>query len=83
MKNILNSKFNTEETDDILKFWFNKRNDFPILYKVVKKILCIPATEFESERNFSITGWICDSRRSRLNSEHIDQLVFVKNHLKL
>jgi hypothetical protein len=75
------SKFNIKETD-ILKFWSNKSNDFPVLYKVVKKI-CIPATEFESERNFSITGWICDSRRSRLNSEHIDQLVFVKNHLKL
>ncbi len=65
------SKFDSEETDDILKFWYNKRKDFPTLYSIVKKILCISATEFESERNFSITGRTCESR-SRLSSEHID-----------
>ena len=50
-----NYKFGNENFDDLFSFWFKYSNEFPILYKVAKKVLAIPATEFESERNFSVT----------------------------
>ena len=76
----LNAKFNSKESEDLLKFWFLKSKEFPILYQVVLKVLAVPATEFESERNFSITGRVCESR-SRLSSENVDYLVFIRNYL--
>lgn len=47
----LNAKFNSKESEDLLKFWFLKSKEFPILYQVVLKVLAVSATEFESERN--------------------------------
>ena len=34
------------------------------------------------ERNFSVTGRVCESRRSSLDPIHVDQAVSIKNHLK-
>ena len=77
-----NAKFKPEKTDDLLKFWYLNSTKFPVLFQVAKKLLAVPATEFESERNFSITGRVCESRRSSLDPIHVDQAVFIKNHLK-
>ena len=78
-----NAKFFNENTDDLLKFWYEHSNEYPILFNIVKKILPVPATEFESEGNFSVTGRVRESRRSRLDPENVDHLVFIKNHSKL
>ena len=73
-----NSKFNSEETENLLKFWYLNSKKFPILYKIALKYLCVPATEFESERNFSTVGRVCESRRSNLSHQNIDYIVFIK-----
>ena len=82
LENYFNTKFKAEETDDLLKFWYLNSTKFPILFKVAKKLLAVPATKFESERNFSITGRVCESGRSSLDQIHVDQAVFIKNRLK-
>lgn len=51
-----NAKFNSKESEDLLKFWFLKSKEFPILYQVVLKVLAVPATEFESERKEDAGG---------------------------
>ncbi len=48
-----------------------------------KKILAIPATQFESERNFSANGRTLKSRRNRLSPENIDHLLFIRKNLKI
>ena len=82
MKNISiqNSKKNL---NDLLKFWYENSKEFPILFNIAKKVLSIPATEFDSERNFSLTGRICENRRTNLDENNIDHLVLIKNHFKL
>jgi hypothetical protein len=45
---------------------------------MAKKILAIPATQFESERNFSASGRTLESRRNRLSPENVDHLLFIK-----
>ena len=79
----LNSKFNSEETENLLKFWYLNSKKFPILFKISLKYLCVPATEFESERNFSTVGRVCESRRSNLSAQNIDYIVFIKSHSEL
>ena len=40
-------------TKDVLKWWFDSREKFPILVKVVREIFSIPASSATSERAFS------------------------------
>ena len=82
LENNFNTKFKVEETDDLLKFWYLNSTKFHILFQVAKKLLAVPETEFESERNLSITGKVCEIRRSSLDLIHVDQAVFIKNHFK-
>ncbi|RXN17445.1 Zinc finger BED domain-containing [Labeo rohita] len=53
--------------EDILSFWQSQSIAFPVLAKVSKMILCIPATSASSERTFSTAGRVLESRRNRLN----------------
>jgi hypothetical protein len=73
---------NTESTG-LLKFWVNFSYVYPNIAKMAKKILAIPATQFESERNFSANGRTLKSRRNRLSPENVDLLLFIRKNLKI
>lgn len=45
-------------------------------------ILCIPATSAASERNFSTAGWIYNVRRSQLDPDTLDDLLFLWSYLR-
>ncbi len=47
------ANFSNTELTDLFKFWLNFSNVYPNIAKILKKILAIPAAQFESERNFS------------------------------
>jgi hypothetical protein len=68
---------------DLLKFWFEYSTVYPNIANVAKKILALPATQFESERNFSLSGRTLESRRTRLLPENVDYLLFIKSNYKL
>ena len=68
---------NDVATDDILTYWQSKSAQWPRLSKVVKTILAIPATETSSERVFSIAGRTIEDRRTQLNSDTVDDLLFL------
>ncbi len=60
---------------DILYFWENNTIKYSKLAKVAKIVLSVPATQFESERNFSSSGRTLEDRRSRLSPENVDKLL--------
>ncbi|EZA46951.1 Zinc finger BED domain-containing protein, partial [Ooceraea biroi] len=67
----------------IVNWWKEKEDIFPSLSLVAKKILCIPASSAASERNFSAAGFTLNHRRSQLNPDLVDILLFLKSNLKI
>ena len=66
---------------DVIEWWRQKEFVFPILSKLARKYLCVPASSVPSERIFSTTGNIVNKKRACLSSENVDMLVFLnKNH---
>ncbi|XP_061591545.1 E3 SUMO-protein ligase ZBED1-like [Cololabis saira] len=66
---------------DVLQWW-KDQVDLPLLSKLARSYLSIPATSVPSERVFSTAGDIITAERSRLLPEHVDQLIFLKKNLK-
>ncbi|XP_034540402.1 zinc finger BED domain-containing protein 1-like [Notolabrus celidotus] len=62
---------------DPLSWWKTHVEEFPMLSKVARKYLCIPATSVPSERVFSASGHILSPQRSRLSTENVNMLTFL------
>ncbi|XP_018431342.1 PREDICTED: zinc finger BED domain-containing protein 1-like, partial [Nanorana parkeri] len=62
-------------TADPLLWWERRKFTYPILYSVVVKRLCVPATSVPCERIFSKAGQIRAENRSRLTSDNGDNVV--------
>ncbi len=63
-----------------LAWWKNKCNMFPLLSRMAKAHLCIPATSVPSERVFSTAGDIITQSRACLKPKHVDMLLFLKKN---
>ena len=64
-----------------LSWWKANEHRFPILSKLAKLLLCIPATSVPAERIFSASGLIVNKQRSSLTPENVDMLVFLNRNL--
>ena len=62
---------------------FDKKNQFPFLYRLALRILCVPVTSAPAERIFSKSGLIMTSYRSRLSTNTLSKLTFVGCDLDL
>ncbi|KAL3972557.1 cathepsin X [Sarotherodon galilaeus] len=58
-----------------LDWWKPHEAHFPLLAKLAKKYLCIPATSAPSERAFSTSGNTVTCQRSALKPERVHQLI--------
>ncbi|KAF0301787.1 Transposable element Hobo transposase [Amphibalanus amphitrite] len=67
----------TQKVDNLLEFW-KAAKQYPLLQQVARRLLAVPASNAASERVNSIAGRTIEERRTRLTSEMIDSLVFVK-----
>jgi len=67
----------TECVPDVLSFWHGKEDMWPKLSMCAKWVLATPATSTSSERVFSVAGRTLDDRRSQLNPETVDRLLFL------
>ena len=63
-----------------LLWWKDYHSQFPLLSKMTRKYLCIPATSVSSERAFS-TGHIVNAKRACLLPENVNMLVFLAQNL--
>ena len=65
-----------------LEWWKQNNFRFPVLAKVARSILCIPATSTLSERLFSTAGLTVTKLRSCLKPENVDALVFLNKNFE-
>lgn len=63
-----------------LNWWLNKKNKYPILAKMARIYLAIPATSTSSERLFSDAGNLLSSKRTKMNLELFQHIMFLKKN---
>ncbi|KZV31069.1 hypothetical protein F511_31379, partial [Dorcoceras hygrometricum] len=61
-----------EETFDILRWWAQKTQVYPILSLMAKEILACPVSTVEMEQAFSVGGNTLDERRSTIRPENLE-----------
>jgi hypothetical protein len=59
---------------DILKWWMANATKYPILVRIAKDLLAIPASSVASESSFSTSKRIINDFRSSLTPEIIEAL---------
>lgn len=65
----------------VVKFWYQKRNTFPKLYKIAMRVFATPASSCASERVFSILKKIVTPDRSLLTPEHLSEIIVSRSLL--
>ena len=65
-----------------LLWWKSNQERFPVISKVARQLLCVPATSVPSERIFSTAGLVVSNLRSSLKSENTDMLIFLNKNLQ-
>jgi hypothetical protein len=71
------------ESVNPLEWWRSNSDDFPILSRMAKRYLAIPASSAASERAWSVLGNIFTRRRNRLTSETLCKLLMVKHNQRV
>ena len=74
-----------QECDDVknwtctnpLSWWKTHERDLPILSRLARRTLCIPATSAPSERVFSMAGLTVSNLRASLSSDNASSLIFL------
>ena len=64
-------------TVDPLTWWRERAPTYPIISRLAKKYLAIPASSVPSERIFSLAGNIVTKKRANLKPENVDRLIFL------
>jgi len=71
------------EKDDILQFWLQQKLKFPILFSIVQDLYAVPASNTTVERLFSSSKTTVTDKRTRLDAEKINKLLFLQKNLVL
>lgn len=61
-------------------WWLSKKDKYPILAKIARIYLAIPAASTSSERLFSDAGNLLSAKRSKMNSELFQRIMFLKRN---
>lgn len=69
---------------NILKWWNDRKNEFPLLYKLSCRVFAIPASSAPSERIFSIARALITDKRSKLgfDGKYFNEILFVNINSK-
>jgi hypothetical protein len=66
-----------------IKFWVKYENVFPRLSQLSRMVHSVPATNLSSERNFNYAGLTLTDRRSNLDPEKVDKILFIRSNFDL
>jgi len=64
---------------NILKYWASKEYEYPIIARIARDHLAIPATSAASESVFSISGDIITKKRNRLGADNTRRLLCLRD----
>jgi hypothetical protein len=64
---------------DILAWWKNKRECFPILSQIVRDVMAIQVSAVASVSDFSVDGRVVDPYRNHLDPEIVQALICTKD----
>ncbi len=76
----LNLKREFDETS-AMTFWKQYGDHLPLLSKIARKLLCMPATSVPSESAFSLSAYLGRKERARLSDENLSSSVFLKDKM--
>ncbi|CAF1285589.1 unnamed protein product [Rotaria sordida] len=72
-----------DENDDILAFWRQHKQTFPLIASIARDILAIPASNTTVERQFSSCKNTVTDKRTKLGSEKMNKLIFLKKNMNI
>ena len=72
------SLFNLDELiHDPLEWWRTRKNTYPLLATLARRVLAVPATSASAERLFSKAGLTLTDKRNRLSGDSVELLVWL------
>lgn len=71
------------EDCDIIKWWKDNEEMLPLLTKLARLILAIPASSAAAESNFSSAGFVVSDRRSQIDSSLLQSILVCRNNMDL
>ena len=74
---------NEDDGIDVLSFWKDKQNLFPVLSLTAKQISPILASNTGIERLFSAVKNMVTEKRTKLGSEKLNQLLFLQDNFSI
>lgn len=73
---------NNSDDIDILLFWRQQQSLYPVLSSIAKVVYAIPASNTIIERLFSKAKNVVTEKRTRLDCEKINQILFLQKNMK-
>jgi hypothetical protein len=64
---------------DILAWWKNKIEEYPILSQIVRDVMAVQVSTVAFESAFSVAGRVVDPYYSRLDPEMVQALICIKD----
>jgi len=83
MVNAYLSEANAPRHSNPLLYWKEKQASWPLLSTLARKYLAPPCTTVPSERLFSTAGNIVTDKRTRLDAEKLEMLLFLNKNMFL
>lgn len=65
-------------TERILKFWEEKKNEFPQIYRLATILYGIPPTQATVERVFSHMAFVYNIKRAKLSTQTLENLLTIR-----
>jgi len=72
-----------KRTEDPLKWWKKHASSFPLISELARIALCVPGSQIECERVFSLAGLVTMHLRNRMNLDNMGACVFIQKNLDL
>lgn len=70
---------------NVLQWWKNNQQQFPLLYKIACKLLAVPASSAASERAFSVAKNLINNKRCKIatTDDSVNKIMFLHSNIDI